>query len=316
MAEFEKVEFEFPDEVEAKGKPVEEIEEEPETKIEIEVEDDAPEEDRNRKPTAKESVDKLEIDVDELDNYSKDARDKMIRMKKIWHDERRRADSAEREREAALKTTTQLFEENKRIKSLLNVGQTDYIAAVKTSADLEMEMAKTAYREAHESGDTERLLDAQQKITAASLKIDRVKNFKPPLQEEKFEVKREEQPRLDNKVIAWQSQNPWFGQDEEMTAAALGLHEKLKRTGVTIGSDDYYATLDKTMRKRFPEEFDEPEVKQKEDAPKAKPSTVVAPATRSTASKKIKLTTSQVAISKKLGLTPEQYVREVIKLEA
>ena len=101
-----------------------------------------------------------------------------------------------------------------------------------------------------------------------------------------------------------------------MTAAALGLHEKLKRTGVTIGSDDYYATLDKTMRKRFPEEFDEPEVKQKEDAPKAKPSTVVAPATRSTASKKIKLTTSQVAISKKLGLTPEQYVREVIKLEA
>ena len=99
MAEFEKVEFEFPDEIEAKGKPVEEIEEEPEAKIEIEVEDDAPEEDRNRKPTAKEFVDKLEIDVDELDNYSKDARDKMIRMKKIWHDERRRADSAERERE-------------------------------------------------------------------------------------------------------------------------------------------------------------------------------------------------------------------------
>ena len=94
-----------------------------------------------------------------------------------------------------------------------------------------------------------------------------------------------------------------------MTATALGLHEKMKRNGVIIGSDDYYATLDKTMRKRFPENFEEPEVQ------KPKP-TVVAPATRTTNSKKIKLKTSQVALAKKLGLTPEQYVRELLKLES
>ena len=103
-----------------------------------------------------------------------------------------------------------------------------------------------------------------------------------------------------------------------MTAAALGLHEKLKEDGVSIGSDEYYNALDKTMRKRFPEEFgdEEVEAKPKEDAPKAKPATVVAPATRSTAPKRVRLSQSQVAIAKKLGLTPEQYVRELLKMEA
>jgi hypothetical protein len=105
-----------------------------------------------------------------------------------------------------------------------------------------------------------------------------------------------------------------------MTAAALGLHEKLKRQGAAIGSDEYYAMLDNTMRKRFPENFEdlepEVEVEQRDDAPKTRPASVVAPATRTTAPKRIKLKTSQVAIAKKLGLTPEQYVRELLKLEA
>jgi len=321
MADFEKIEFEFPDEVEIKGKPVEETEAAVEPEIEIEVEDDTPEEDRGRKPTSPEVVKQLEVEVDELDKYSKEARDKMIKMKKVWNDERRRADSADRERQAALDAAAKLHEENKRMKGMISTGQTEYLAAVKNSADLQLEMAKKAYRDAYESGDTDKVMDAQQAITEATLKVDRVNNFKlPPLQEEEYEVKRQEeyQPvqRPDDKVMEWQENNPWFGQDEEMTASALGLHEKLKRQGVTIGSDEYYATLDKTMRKRFPEEFGEPEVKAKEDAPKAKPNTVVAPAVRSTASKKVKLTTSQVSIAKRLGLTPEQYVRELMKMEA
>ena len=321
MAEFEKVEFEFPDEVEAKGKPVEK--EEPE--LEIEIEDDTPPEDRNRRPAMDpEAVKKLEVEVDELDKYSAEAKDKVIKMKKVWNDERRRADAAEREQREALKAAEKLMAENKRMKEMIANGEKEYVAAMKGSADMQLEMAKRSYKEAYDSGDSDRVLEAQQAITEATLRLDKVRNFKlPPLQEEKFEVQREEQyqspPKPDDKVMAWQENNPWFGQDEEMTAAALGLHEKLKRQGVVIGSDDYYAALDKTMRKRFPEEFDEPEevaVKAKEDAPKAKPSTVVAPATRSTASKKVKLTTTQVALAKKLGLTPEQYVRELLKMEA
>ena len=148
------------------------------------------------------------------------------------------------------------------------------------------------------------------------------KNFKvSSLQDEESVVQQPQQysqqqqpqvPQPDRRALAWQERNTWFGQDEEMTATALGLHEKLRRNGVVIGSDDYYAALDKTMRKRFPENFEE---SKPEDKQRAKPATVVAPATRSTSSNKIKLKASQVQLAKKLGLTPEQYAMAALKLE-
>ena len=326
MAQMETEEFEFPDEKEAKGKPVEEVE----TKsagndLEIEIEDDTPEEDRNRTPIAAEKVKALEVEVDDLDKYSKEAKDKLIRMKRVWNDERRRADSAERESHAALDVANRLLEENKRFKQLVVKGQQERHTAVTQSTELKLSAAKKAYKEAYDAGDSDALADAQQAITQATLELEDTKKFTPPpLQEERFDVQTSQQyqpqPPTDAKLNTWQRQNPWFGQDEEMTAAALGLHEKLKRQGAAIGSEDYYATLDRTMRRRFPENFEdqepEVEIEQKDDVPKAKSSTVVAPATRSTAPKKIRLKSSQVAIAKKLGLTPEQYVRELLKLEA
>ena len=334
MAEMEKQEFKFPDE-EDQGKPLEQIEEEQRQEaagpdLEIEVEDDTPVEDQGRKPADPEQVKKLEVEVDDLDKYSKEAKDKLIKMKRVWNDERRRADAAQREQQAAIEAAQRLMEENRRIKEMLSKGEEEYKAAVTTTSEVKLEMAKKAYREAYDAGDAEKMIEAQEALTKAQLQLENAKNFKlPPLQEEKFEVQRQQQyqpaPQQDEKLMNWQNRNPWFGQDEEMTAAALGLHEKLKRQGVQIGSDDYYAKLDNTMRKRFPENFDEdiepPEVEVEEaapkaDTPKAKPATVVAPATRSTAPKKIRLKQSQVAIAKKLGLTPEQYVRELMKLEA
>lgn len=323
MAEMEKVEFEFPDEAEAKGKeeapPAEELEAKSSPEIEIEIEDDTPPEDRGRQPLPKELVEKLE--VDELDKYSLEAKEKLVQMKKVWHDERRRADSSDRERQAAIDAAQRLMEENKRIKDLLSNGEKEYIAAMKTAADLQLEMAKKAYKEAYEGGDSEGMMNAQQSITNATLQLDRIKNFKmPALQEEKNEVQipqqTEKAPEPDKKAMVWQENNPWFGQDEEMTATALGLHEKLKRNGVTIGSDEYYKRIDETMRKRFPEQFEEPEVEKPAAEPVRKPSNVVAPATRSTSPKRIRLTNTQVALAKKLGLTPEQYALEIKKLEA
>jgi hypothetical protein len=313
-------EFKFPDEIEAEQKF--EVEKEPEEQIDIEIEDDTPEEDRGRKPADPEKVKALEVEVDELDKYSKEAKDKMIQMKRVWNDERRAREQAEREQKAAIEAMQRLYQENQRIKNMLTDGEKEYKEAKKDSAKAAVKEAKRLYKEAYESGDSELMAEAQSALTKAQLDLEKVKNFKlPPLQEEKFEVKSQQQPevapRPDDKVMAWQQKNPWFGQDEEMTASALGLHEKLKRQGVVIGSDDYYAKLDATMRKRFPEEFGEPEVevKPKEDAPKAK-SNVVAPASRTTAPKKVRLSTSQVAIAKKLGLTPEQYVKELLKMEA
>lgn len=326
MAEMQQEEFKFPDEApEDQGKPVDVTAEE---EFEIEIEDDTPPEDRNRQPVPPEVVKNLEVEVSELDQYSEDAKQKMKQMKKIWNDERRAKEAADRERAAAVEAAQRLLEENKRIKEMLTKGEEEYKAAVTSTTEMRVEAAKRAYKEAYEAGDAEKLMEAQEALTNAQLQLDKAKNFKlPPLQEEKTEVQTSQQyqpaPRPDDKVMAWQERNPWFGQDEEMTAAALGLHEKLKRQGVVIGSDEYYNALDTTMRKRFAENFAdenevdvEPQAAKPADKPAVKPSTVVAPATRSTASKKIRLKTSQVAIAKKLGLTPEQYVRELMKLEA
>ena len=313
MAGFEKTEFRFPDEIEEDTQKTDvSIEFDGVDDVKVEIEDDTPPEDRNREPMPRDIVEKLE--KDELESYSDDVRTKFKQLKKVWHDERRAKEAAYREQSEALTAAQRLLEENKRIKAMLSTGKEEYIAAVKNSAELQLDAAKKAYREAYDTGDTDALIEAQERITRSTMQVDRVNNFKPePLQEENYAVQQQQQaPRPDNKALAWQQRNAWFGQDEEMTAAALGLHEKLKRSGMSVGSDEYYSTLDKTMRRRFAENFDEPV---REEPPSKKASTVVAPATRSTSSKKIRLSQTQAAFIKKLGITPEQYVREVLKLE-
>ena len=319
--------FEFPDEKEAKVTV--EIEKEPE--IEIEIEDDTPPKDRNRQPVSEEEVKKLKLDADELDQYSVEAKDKLIKMKKVWHDERRAKEAADRERQEAVRIVQKLSEENKQLKSKLSNGEQEYVGVAKQSAVQELDAAKKEYRDAYDAGDSEKLVEAQEKLTMAKIKVDKLDNYNPiykkPLQEEENDVQSYQQqsiPRPDNKAVDWQQRNEWFGQDEEMTSLALGLHEKLKRSGVPVGSDEYYDTIDKTIRRRFPENFEDDqdtetekvraEEPQKTSKPKA--STVVAPASRSTSPKKIRLSNTQVALAKKLGLTPEQYARELTKLEA
>lgn len=287
--------------------------------IEIEIEDDTPEEDRGREPMPKPIVEELE--KDELEAYDERTKEKLKQMRKVWHDERRAKEAAAREREEAIQFAQRLMQENQRIKNILSTGEKEYVSTVQNAANLELEMAKRAYKEAYDAGDADAMVEAQQSMQEANIKIVQAQNFKIPLQEENFSVQNEYAPQqpqqapVDRKLLAWQERNPWFGQDEEMTASALGLHEKLKRNGVIVGSDEYYAALDKTMRKRFPENFDEVEVDTREEKPRSKPSTVVAPATRSTSSNKIKLKASQVQLARKLGLTPEQYANEVKKLE-
>ena len=331
MPEMEKDEFKFPDEIdqESKGKPQElsvamQQEGEPE-KFEVEVEDDTPPEDRGREPMPKPLVEELE--KDELDKYDEDVKVRLKQMRKVWHDERRAKEEAYREQQEAVRLAQKLMDENKRIKTVLDTGGKEYAAILNSAAQLEMEVAKRAYKEAYESGDTDKIVEAQQALQVANYKMLQAQNFRmPSLQEDDFVVQPQpeqiQQPvprQVNQKLTAWQERNPWYGTDDEMTASALGLHEKLKKTGeVAIGSDEYYAILDKTIRKRFPEYFgaEEPEDKAKAEPVRTKPSTVVAPAVRSTASNKIKLKTSQVALAKKLGLTPEQYALELRKLEA
>ena len=318
MPEFEKEEFVFPDEKDEKVKASA-------PEIEFEIEDDTPEEDRNREPMPKAIVDELE--QDDLSKYDEATKQKLKQMRKVWHDERRAKESAYREQQEAVELARRVLEENKRIKAMLDTGKKSYVDSIQQTATLQLEMAKKAYRDAYDNGDSEKLVEAQEAMQNASIKLAQARSFEvPPLQEERFDVKSNQEqyqqpaaPVPDARAQSWRNKNDWFGADEEMTAAALGLHEKLKRNGVVVGSDEYYSTLDKTMRKRFSEYFEDSEPedsKSKSESAPTKLSTVVAPATRSTSSNKIKLTTRQVALAKKLGLSNEQYAIAAKKLEA
>jgi len=284
--------------------------------LEIEVEDDTPEEDRNKKPSEPEFVEQLE--KDELEEYSDEAKKKISQFKKVMHDERRAKEAAQREQQEAIDLARKVLEENKFLKQRLSTGEEQLISTYKDSADKEVEMAKREYRDAYESGDTDRIIAANEKLTEAKIKAQQAQRFtKNTLQEQENEVQIPQQvqkvPQTDTKAEKWRESNTWFGQDEEMTSLALGVHEKLvKENGMAYATtDEYYKRIDATMRKRFPEYFNEEvEVETK------KPSVVVAPATRSTSSKKVKLKTSQINLAKKLGLTPEQYAQELLKTGA
>jgi hypothetical protein len=314
--------YKFPDEIE--DKKVDEPTEK-ENDFEIEVEDDTPPQDKGRRPSEPEFVEQLE--KDELDEYSVEAKKKIDGFRKIYHDERRAKEAADRERQEAIDIAKKLYEENKSLKGRVSSTEMVAIDSFKSNAEQELVMAKKEYREAYESGDSEKLVEAQEKMTSAKIKLDRAfdasqnLNQRNALQERENEVKIQQQSEKpvvrDQKATSWQERNPWFGQDDEMTSLALGLHEKLvKQNGMAYATtDEYYKRIDETIRKRFPENFEEANVDEEKSSPRTKPSTVVAPASRSTSSKKIKLNTSQQSIAKKLGLTNEQYARELLKLD-
>lgn len=289
------------------------------TAPEIEVEDDTPEADRGREPMPKEIVDELE--ADELEEYSEKVKLRLKQMKKVWHDERREKERYQREQNEALTAAQRYRQEAEQLRSTLAQGQESLVGSVKQNVEFELSEARRAYRDAYEAGDTDKVLDAQEKLNAAQYKLEQLSNYKPTLQAQENEVQNASEavqiPRPDQKTVAWQERNQWYGLDEEMTASALGLHQKLEKQygNRYIGTDEYWNAIDTTMRRRFPEYFGdfEPASSDTKPAPRANKSAVVASASRSTSSKKIVLRQSQLAIAKKLGLTAEQYAREVAK---
>ena len=272
---------------------------------EVEIVDDTPKADRNRKPSEPPN----DVTDEELEEYSDKVRKRIQHFSKGYHDERRAKEEALRERQELERLAQQLVEENKKLKGNVNKNQTALLDQAKKNAAVETEAAKRAYKEAYESGDSDAVLDAQERLTNAKLKSDRLANFKlPALQETETPVQRPVEQtapavQVDQRAADWQKANKWFGADDEMTSLALGLHNKLVKQGVSPQSDEYYETINSRMRQVFPDNFEEAEPKRKAQ--------VVAPATRSTAPRKVTLTRTQVQIAKRLGLTPEQYARQV-----
>lgn len=304
---------------------VEKVEQEPkktEPELELEVEDDTPAEDRGKEPLPEEI--KKEVEEDTLEGYSERVKQRMAQLKKMHHDERREKERAERERQEAVAYAQKVADQNKKLQTTLSTGEQDYIKTLVSASETDLKIAKRDYREAYESGDTDKIVEAQESMNNAQMKLAQASGMKPqynsgqPKENEVESNQQSVQPTVskpDAKAQAWQEKNTWFGKDEEMTSLALGVHEKLVRSGLSPTSDEYYHRIDETMQKRFPENFGEESLESDKPAQRKKPSNVVAPATRSTAPKKVRLSKTQVAFAKKLKLTPEQYAREMIKLE-
>lgn len=328
--EFKGEEFEFPDEKEEKLKF---RNDESKDKFEIEVEDDTPPEDRGRKPGPPPE----ELSDDELASYDEKVQQRFKKFTRGYHDERRAKEQAMREKQAAEEFARQVFEENKRLQQQLSSGSKEYIATSKTAAQAELDAAKEKYRKAYEAGDADAVVEAQTLIAKATVKLDRAEALKPIEVEDREEfkpakVEEPDQPKVSPRTKRWLDNNSdWFGVDDEMTMAAMGVDKKLQREygADYVGTEEYFRTIDKTMRKRFPEHFDDqsdeddpPPRKRAEPADEdfesprraSKPSTVVAPASRSTSPSRVKLKQSQVALARKLGITPEQYAKQVALL--
>jgi hypothetical protein len=309
MPEFEKEEYKFPDEVKQEKEEIDiEIEGEPEIEI---VEDRT----REEKKSEKFAFRPKEVTEDELSEYSDKVKKRMGELQKGYHDERRRAEAALKEKDETLRLAKSIIEENKKLKGSLSQGQQALLEQAKKVVSNEVEAAKRQYKEAYELGNSDAVVEAQEALTAAKIKAERVNNFKPTLQEEENEVQiapsEPQYQQVDRKAQAWQQENSWFGADDEMTSFALGYHSKLLKQGVDPQSDEYYEKLNTRIRQVFPESFDMEPSREPEKEPRKSTSNVVAPATRSTAPKKVVLTQRQVDIAKKLGVPLKLYAEKV-----
>jgi hypothetical protein len=305
--------FKFPDEVDNVSVSVDS-----DLDIEIEVVDDTPERDRGRKPLEREVSDPTE---DEIENYSDGVKKRIKELTHARHDERRVKEATMREKQELERMTQHLLAENNKLKQYVNNGEQQYAATVQHATEAELVMARRKLKEAHEAFDTDAIIAAQEELSDAKMRATAAKNFRPtPLQMDESVVQTHqqvpEQNQPDDKTLRWQAKNQWFGSPgyEELTSFSLGLHQKLVNSGIDPRSDDYFERIDARMKATFPDIFGEQSRPRSGDGTK-KPSTVVASATRSTGTKKVQLSPTQVSLAKKFGLTPQQYAAELVKME-
>jgi hypothetical protein len=319
--------YEFPDEKAEKAA---------EEKFEVEIEDDTPQEDRGRKPM-KEPVE--EVTDEELATYDEKVQKRIKKFTRGYHDERRAKEQAFREREAAEDFAKQVFTENKRLQQQLSTGSQAYIEQSKSAAQIELDAAKEKYKKAYEAADPDTIVAAQEAIARATLKIERAEGMRPIKNEEREYQpparQAEEPPRVSPRTQKWVDRNSdWWGVDDEMTMTAMGIDRKLqKEYGADyVGTEEYFKTIDKTMRKRFPEHFESDQSYEEDDPPPKKRASEpeeeyedtprratritspVAPATRSTPPNRIRLKASEAATARRLGVPIEEYARQVALL--
>ena len=295
-----------------------EVELSDDSEIEVEIADDTPEEDKGRPRRAPDAEADIPED-DDLEKHSDSVQKRIKKLKFEGHEERRRKEEAEREREAAVQYAESQKKEAERLRKNLSEGEGVLVNEAKARVASELNSAKRAYKEAYEAGDSDAVLEAQMALSKLQLEADRVENWKPAKQavQDQSEVPAPQAaprvPRPDVKAQQWVAENDWFQKDTGMTRYAMLVHEELLESGVDSTSDVYYDKINEAMRSRYPDRFAdvEPEVRQ----PQRKAGSVVAPGGRSTASSrnKVVISSSEAAIAKRLGLSVKEYAAQKLK---
>ena len=284
--------------------------------FEIEVVDDTPEEDKG-KPRRAEGADPKVPDDDEIQSYSEGVQKRIKQLKFEYHEERRAKEEAARLQEEALKYAQQIQQENERLRKTLEEGEGVLVNQAKGRVAAELDKAKAAYKAAYETGDPDALIEAQEKLTMLQNEKIRYENYKPQPRQQQAPQPQYQQPtpqpnRPSDRALQWAQRNDWFEKDSEMTGYAYGLHEKLVKSGVAPDTEEYYNQIDNAVRRVFPDRFDD--VSFEETAPQRQAGNVVAPAARSGKKpRKVQLTSTQVSLAKRLGLSNEQYAAQLMK---
>ena len=289
-----------------KGEP-EKVEAPKEEKIEIEKVEESVEQ-----PQAETKVEKKETQKDELKEYSESVQKRIAKLTRKMREAERQREEAIAYAEAATKSKTEL---EGRLSKLDKSYTSEFESRVKTN----MAAAKLALKNAIESQNVDAQIAAQEQIANLTMDAARLNAMKvaeeskpEPQKDVTITPQRTQQPATDPKAEDWALRNPWFGNDSAMTYTAFDLHKKLvEEEGFDPKSDEYYAEVDKRIRLEFPHKFDKVEDNTTE---RAKPVQNVASAKRSASTgrkKTVKLTPSQVAIAKRLGVPLEEYARQL-----
>jgi len=288
--------------------------------FEIDIVDDTPEEDRGRIPPVDRTAKEHE---EELAGVSTNVQKRIKKLKYDFHEERRAKENSARMRDEAVVYAQKIHKENQKLRDLVNRGEQVLVDEVKQRTEKELESARFQLKRAHEEGDPDSIVGAQELLAKAAYDSQKAQEYIPspePAKVPEYQPRKQVNPNPDPKAADWAKQNPWFKTDKEMTAVALAVHEDLVTQGVDTKSDDYYQAIDQRVRDRFPEKFggdDQDDPVLRSDENRRKPSTVVAPARRTTGARprKVQLTKTQVSLAKRLGISPEEYAKQLLKLE-
>ena len=285
--------------------------------FEVEVVDDTPEQDKGKPRRAEGSEPQIPSD-DEIENYNDNVQKRIKQLKFEFHEERRAKEEAGRLQDEALRYAEHIKQENDNLRKTLEEGEGVLVNQAKGRVTAEIDKAKIAYKTAYEAGDSDALIEAQEKLSSLQVEKSKYDNYRPkpapkPAPEPQYEQETIKPPKPSDMGMEWAEKNTWFQNDPEMTGYAFGVHEKLVKSGIAPDTEEYYTKIDDAVRRVFPDKFDDGPIIE-ESAPQRQTGNVVAPAARSGKKpRKVQLTSTQVSLAKRLGLSNEQYAAQLMK---